>query len=201
MSESVPVPQQPDCYWVEPGKFLAGEYPGHVGDAGAREKLRALVAAGICVFVDLTEAGEQELRPYAPLLEEWRATYGELSYHRLPIRDVSVPAVSRMREIQTVINESLAAGRPVYVHCWGGTGRTGTVVGCWLVEQGRAAKDPIRTLKELRAKCAKWWRSSPDTTEQERFVRGWAKLTGKKSAEQARASGRGTMTPRRGKAD
>ena len=121
------VPKRPDCYWVEPRRFLAGEYRG-TEEAAAREKLQALVEAGVRVFVDLTEEGEQNLRPYAPLLEDSRAVR-RTGHHRLPIRDVSVPMVACMREIQTVINESIAAGRPVYVHCWGGTGRTGTVVG------------------------------------------------------------------------
>lgn len=168
---SVPVPKHPDCYWVEPGQLLAGEYPGDVDDADARVKLEALVEAGIRVFVDLTEAGE--LRPYAPLLDELRRQHGDLVHHRLPIRDVSVPTVARMREIQAVITASLAAGQPVYVHCWGGTGRTGTTVGCWLVERGQAGHEALESLKGLRATCRKARRRSPDTDEQTKFVEGW----------------------------
>ncbi len=100
---SVPVPKSPDCYWVLPGEFLAGEYPGHMEDAEAKRKLQALIAAGVRVFVDLTEAGEQGLRPYARFLEALSDPTQPLAYHRLPIRDVSIPTVTRMREIQTVI--------------------------------------------------------------------------------------------------
>jgi hypothetical protein len=172
---SVPVPRSPDCYWVLPGEFLAGEYPGHRDDAEATRKLRALVDAGIRVFVDLTEAGEQDLRPYAQLLEGLSEPAEPLTYHRLPIRDVNIPTITRMREIQTVLQDALADGRPVYVHCWGGTGRTGTVVGCWLVEHGEA--EPLPKLRQLRAGCAKYGRRSPDTAEQERFVRQWAQYS------------------------
>lgn len=168
---SVPVPKRPDCYWVQPGQLLAGEYPGDVDDAGARTKLEALVAAGIRVFVDLTESGE--LRPYAHLLGELRAQHGDVEHYRLPIRDVSVPSVARMREIQAVITASLAAGQPVYVHCWGGTGRTGTAVGCWLVERGQAGHEALESLENLRATCRKAWRRSPDTDAQAAFVQGW----------------------------
>ncbi len=166
---NVPVPKSPDCYWVLPGQFLAGEYPGHPDDAEATRKLRALVDAGIRVFVDLTEEGE--LRPYAHLLDGVNDAAHDLEHHRLPIRDVSVPTKARMQQIQSVIREALANGRPVYVHCWGGTGRTGTVVGCWLVEQGDP--EPLLRLEELRSTCAKNRRPSPDTLGQERFVEKW----------------------------
>ena len=175
---NVPAPMNPDSYWVEPGRFLAGEYPGHKDDTAARQKLGALLDAGIQVFVDLTEPGEYGLRPYEAMLDEARPAGAALAYHRLPIRDISVPTASRMRQILALIDESLRAGRPVYVHCWGGTGRTGTVVGCWLVEQGRAGADPIEALRPLRRDCKKRDRRSPDTHQQEDFVRAWARPEG-----------------------
>jgi len=83
-----------------------------------------------------------------------------------------------MRQILALIEESLKAGRHVYVHCWGGTGRTGTVVGCWLVEQGRGGADPIQAIQSLRRACKKHGRPSPDTEVQEEFVRTCTKSEG-----------------------
>src|SRR4029077_11114909 len=82
-----------------------------------------------------TEAGE--LTSY----EDWLKSEAEersltVRYHRFPIVDLDVPSVARMREILTQIARALEGDAPVYVHCWGGIGRTGTVVGCWLVEGG-----------------------------------------------------------------
>ena len=57
-----PVPHE-NCYWVPGCHLLAGEYPGHQTDAGAREKLNALLDAGVHRFIDLTEEGEYDLRP------------------------------------------------------------------------------------------------------------------------------------------
>ena len=53
------------CYWVVPGKVLAGEYPRDL--TAAVSKLARLTDAGVTAFIDLTEDGE--LKPYAHLLE------------------------------------------------------------------------------------------------------------------------------------
>lgn len=71
------------CYWVAPGKFLAGEYPRNQDNDSSILKIEALEAAGASSFIDLTEKDE-ELLPYSALLET-------ASYQRFPIRDVSVP--------------------------------------------------------------------------------------------------------------
>ena len=54
-----------NCYWVVPGKLLAGEYPRNVDDASSQQKIARLTDAGVSVFIDLTEAGE--LSPYTQL--------------------------------------------------------------------------------------------------------------------------------------
>ncbi|MBA3406233.1 MAG: dual specificity protein phosphatase family protein [Gemmatimonadaceae bacterium] len=35
------------------------------------------------------------------------------------------------------------SGHSIYVHCWGGVGRTGTVVGCYIVRHGRTGDDAL----------------------------------------------------------
>jgi len=35
------------CYWVSPGKLLAGEYPGSKGEDFAKLKINALIAMGV----------------------------------------------------------------------------------------------------------------------------------------------------------
>ena len=95
-----------------------------------------LVAAGINCFVDLTEEGE--CVAYAPMLPP------SATYLRRPIRDQQVPRrAAQMRRIQDEIASALAAGHKVYVHCRAGIGRTGTVAGCFLVEQGRDGEQAL----------------------------------------------------------
>ena len=54
-----------------------------------------------------------------------------------------------VREAVSVIGEKLGMGEGVVVHCVGGTGRTGTVIGCVLRSRGYPAEDVIRYLDEL----------------------------------------------------
>src|SRR6476661_8703202 len=61
------------------------------------------------------------------------------SCQRFAIPDVSVPSEPLMRATLDHIDAELAANRGVYVHCFGGIGRTGTVIGCWLLRHGLAS--------------------------------------------------------------
>lgn len=165
-------PRDPDCYWVQDGQLLAGEYPGDREEATARQKLGDLLDAGIRTFVDLTEA--HELTPYSEWLASEAAARGvTVRYQRFPIEDLNVPTVPRMREILTEITRALDAEAPVYVHCWGGIGRTGTVVGCWLVERGQTGAGALRRLDALRKHPTTKRRPSPEMPEQIEFVRTW----------------------------
>ena len=66
--------------------------------------------------------------------------------------------------------------KPVYVHCWGGKGRTGAVVGCYLVRHGFAAgNDVIEKIKELRKNTEDFSDPSPETKEQINMVINWKK--------------------------
>jgi protein-tyrosine phosphatase len=79
-----------------------------------------------------------------------------------------------MTKILNTIQEEIAAGRPVYVHCWGGVGRTGTVIGCWLVEQGLSGAAAIDRIAELRKNTPDGSKRSPQTDEQCRYICEWS---------------------------
>ena len=76
-----------------------------------------------------------------------------------------------MRAILDRIDAELADGQVVYVHCWGGHGRTGTVVGCWLVRRGAVPKAALARIAELRRDVPDAaWMPSPEPNEQTRLV-------------------------------
>ena len=163
----------PNTYWVIEGRFLAGEYPGARDLAEAREKIAAFLKAGITSFIDLTEP--HELAPYEPLLSDTGA-----KYYRFPIRDIGVPRdVRQMIAILNAIDAALAAGCNVYVHCWGGIGRTGTVVACWLQRHGRSPDEALQELACFWRTVAKRHRrpQTPETEEQVAWVRSWPKMS------------------------
>ena len=157
------------CYWVIPGKLLAGEYPRNLDDESSPAKIRALTDAGVTSFIDLTEEGEHGLKPYSHLLSE------ETERRRFPITDLDIPnSPDQTAEILDRIDANLADGKPTYVHCWGGIGRTGVIIGCWLARHGpggQAALDELRRLWQNNPKSA--WAISPQTRAQERYVTEW----------------------------
>lgn len=165
----------PNAYWVIPGRFAAGEYPGAKSRRDAADKLRALMGAGIDYFIDLTEP--HELAPYAWIAEEEAAQLGRsIEHDRRSIRDVQVPRNQHeMAAILDSIGAALDDGRTVYVHCWGGIGRTGTVVGCWLVRCGRTGEEALDQVADWWRGVEKAWRrpESPETPEQCDYVRNW----------------------------
>jgi protein-tyrosine phosphatase len=80
-----------------------------------------------------------------------------------------------MRQIQVALASALSAGRCVYVHCRMGIGRTGTVLGCRLVEQGLTGAAALRELNRAWQQCgrARQWPAIPETREQREFVAAW----------------------------
>ncbi|HEX5817376.1 MAG TPA: DUF6569 family protein [Gemmatimonadales bacterium] len=168
-----------NCYAVPgiPG-LTAGEYPGARHRQDALVKLHTFKAAGISAFIDLTEDRE-ELRPYAVLIPEvWPDPATRPLHFRLPVRDLGVPLQPElMRAILDTIDTVLAQGHRAYVHCWGGVGRTGTVVGCCLVRRGLdgdAALQQVQALFAGTRKGRRTGRRSPETPEQGHYVRSWA---------------------------
>ena len=171
----------PNSYWATP-LLLACEYPWTPKNP-YKPKLDALLKAGVRTFIDLTECGE--LSPYAPLLCGRAALLeidtSTIQYHRFPIRDRSLPeSVEYMYQVLDVLRENEKQGRISAVHCRGGIGRTGMVIGCWLVESGivNNGEDALNVIArewQTVEKCTRF-PHSPETGPQFEFVRNFQKV-------------------------
>lgn len=168
----------PNSYWVVPGRLLAGEYPYAPSHAEGRRKVKVLLEAGIDFVIDLTEEGERGLLAYDPAMQEEAAALGRaVTRVRFPVRDLGVPSEATARMMVESLSDALAAGRTVYVHCFGGKGRTGTLVALHLMEQGMDADEAIDRITGLRRETRDSWVECPEMPGQVVFVRRW-KRTG-----------------------
>ncbi len=161
------------AWWVDPGKVLAGEYPGSDDSQKARLRLSLLADAGIDTIIDLTEGGEG-LEPYDRQWRELGKMRGrDLRRIRHPIPDIDVIDQPGYRAIVADIEKGLAARGGVYIHCWGGVGRAPTVAGVWLRNRGLSADEAMTVMQEARAGTRKAMRASPETPSQRAVIRNF----------------------------
>ena len=167
----------PQHYIIEEGRLYGGEYPGSKVADEARVRLRSLITKGVYTFIDLTTPDDW-MEPYEGLLAELEGEFAmPIRRIPLPIPDMRIPkAADTMREIMHAIRKSIEQSPAVYVHCWGGIGRTGMVVGCWLREQGcdpDAALKHVQHLYSSQMPKVRIHPESPQTHEQRNYVRRW----------------------------
>lgn len=153
-----------DCYPVD-ARLLAGEYPGAADVRVAAARIQRFERHGVTHFVDLTHPADL-LEPY----DRHLAGSARIAH---PIVDMGTTTIPHMVRILDDIDAVLDAGGSAYVHCWGGIGRTGTVIGCWLVRHGLDEGDPLGRLQALRRRVLDAAMPSPQTTAQRAMVTGW----------------------------
>lgn len=145
--------------WIEPGRLIAGRHPCAASPEDAPAAAQALVSQGVTLFLDLTEDGE--LEPYDELVRP------PARWLRVPVRDFSVPEAAVLTSTLDTIDAELEAGGIVYVHCWAGCGRTGVVVGCWLVRHGVEPQLALTRIADVRGP------GCPQTVEQRLAILEW----------------------------
>lgn len=146
----------PGSYWVVVPSLSAGAHPC----VRSSDAVDGLSRAGIDVIVDLADIDS--------------GTHPEMDVRPHPIADFGVPSSAEMESILDTIDGALDAGRAVYVHCLAGIGRTGTVVGCWLVRhQVCPPRAAIDLITRLRSQAGLPGTRSPETRRQTELVESW----------------------------
>lgn len=143
--------------WVVRGRLMAGGYPGDsVSTERHEQTVDALLAAGVTTFVclQLTSELSSRFRPYREYaIERHRqrreeqnakakateteivgegASERELQFLHFPIPDQYVVEDEKVLALVEELLVRFHAGEVMYIHCWGGHGRTGTIVACLL---------------------------------------------------------------------
>ncbi|WP_068473870.1 protein-tyrosine phosphatase family protein [Saccharicrinis aurantiacus] len=152
-------------YWIIPGKLLAGKYPK------TQEELDALLALGIKTFVNLTEEDETQKDGSPNFRYDAHFNSSEAKMYRKPVEDASTPTIETMREIAEIIDGSLVENKPVYFHCVGGVGRTGTVAGSYLMHSKMANADNVFDIIDYLKRTSPFnEKKSPGRDTQRNFV-------------------------------
>jgi atypical dual specificity phosphatase len=126
------------------------------------DDIAALASHGIAGLVSLTEN---------PLNRDAVAKRG-LKYLHLPIRDFGVPSMEAVVTFVDFVRKVRTEdGGASAVHCGSGMGRTGTMLACFLVSEGRGAAEAMAEVRRLRP-------GSIETDGQERVIAGWENRLG-----------------------
>ena len=167
-------------YWVDDEHLLAGCYPGDMDFETARKKITYLLRYGIRHIINLMEKNERgkyynEFAPYESELKIAAASLGgEGTTKRYPIKDYGIAPRETIKEILDEIDAKISEGKRVYIHCWGGIGRTGMIAGCYLVRHGLATgASVIDKIKELRANISNSFIVSPESAMQREIIKSW----------------------------
>jgi protein tyrosine phosphatase len=165
-----------------PAKLLAGGYPGSEDPIELERNLKGLIQAGIRHVISLIEPQEYNRPhdPFPPYVDHMESIAQKLkisvTFDQVSIKDFSVPTERQMVRILNQIDMCIKYDKPVYVHCWGGKGRTGTVIGCYLARHGFAAgNDVIEMIKKLRKNTEDCSDRSPETGAQFDMAINWKK--------------------------
>jgi protein tyrosine/serine phosphatase len=105
--------------WVVPGKLIAGHYLGSPIKSPKNAKLEILKEHRVNTIIDLTHPSD-ELRSYA--------VPDGMRRLKFPIKDETCDNDDMVLKGAKETVRSLRNRGAVYVHCWGGHGRTGVVV-------------------------------------------------------------------------
>ena len=87
---------------------------------------------------------------------------------------MSANTVKKMTELLDAIDESVDAGKTVYLHCAAGLGRTGVVVGCYLVRHGMSGEEALAAIPCMRRRDIPGHTMvSPESQAQRNMIREW----------------------------
>jgi len=127
--------------WIENGRVAGCRGPRTSSD------LAFLRSQGIGALVRLAYEEETGMTKRKVEAEEIDDFYE-------PVRDFTAPSQEQIDRVLKFMRNALDHGKPVAVSCGAGIGRTGTILGCYLVSLGLTAEQAIQQLRLTRPRSA-----------------------------------------------
>lgn len=98
----------------------------------------------------------------------------ELEFLHYPITDLSIPTMSQLDGLVETIIERAKDQDVMYLHCWGGRGRAGTVGACVLGKMyGLSGEEALTRVQRAFDTRNDGGRKSPETPEQQNLVKAY----------------------------
>ncbi len=116
------------------------------GAAPSAAGLQELDAKGVKLVIDLRGSGEGILR------EKQEVQQLGMKYVNVPFRPLSAPTPEQMRTVLFLLMNR--GSNAVFVHCWRGKDRTGTVIACYRIQ--RDGWKNAKALEEARRYGMSW---------------------------------------------
>lgn len=100
----------------------------------------------------------------------------DLHFLHSPIVDLGIPSQDKLFALIQDINACLKSGQRLYIHCWGGRGRAGTVAACMMgALYNVSAEEAIERVQRAFDTRKDSERRSPETDEQHQLVKEFIK--------------------------
>jgi atypical dual specificity phosphatase len=129
--------------WIDPSILAASSIPFSAND------IRSLHAQGIRAILSLTTRPLTTSKDITPeLLQDL-----DITYVHCPIQDHHSPDLDQAYQILQLIDQMKAGGRPIFVHCHAGVGRTGTILHLYFLAQGFSLEEAKARVKIVRPQC------------------------------------------------
>jgi len=122
-------------FWIIPRKLAGASIPWGIND------LKYWWNQGIRAVVILLEEYEMDLT-----IDDYKEIGFEVLWK--PIRDMTAPSIDTLLSIIKWIDKKINENKPVLVHCFGGLGRTGTILAAYLVYKNM---DPMKAIEYVRS--------------------------------------------------